>query len=594
MNSMNEASDRSLNPWILSFLVLLPCVSAAAAYMGLHDVLLSIFLVVGLSAFVVLSRGNGDFDDRVIMMFVWSLSLSLILSSTFASDYIRGFDINTEYLVAVQTALSGVWSTRYYGEFASVLSVAILPAMINSLSALSIDQIFRFVYPAIFSLVPVVLYRITRKVLAAGAAFLSVFLFMSYETFYDAMLGLARQEIGEVLLVLLVLVLLSPAISKGVSGRILLVLLLVGFAVAHYSLVYILILILAYSCLTSRAFRRTEGLMLLGLLLVAGLAWYASIAGGAAMIALGNPASSILNLLTNGILSPNSRPQEVLKAIGSAPLSAGPLQQVNRWTQILVQLCLLLGFFVLMCKKKSVVEQKMFPLMTGGLIFLGSSIVLPGLAATLNLNRIYHISLLFISPFFIYGVERIELALRSVGSRLEIRRHPHLRTATQRRTLNLAASILFLYFLFVSGWFTAVTAGTPTSFVLDANRMRDSTNPTVSEEYYADFIVLQDFSGAIWLRSHYAGSRPICADISALTNVLQSYGEFPVASGQYHANYLPDACHFSNSLVYLSEFNTLYRLGVTVNGEVFPLSDVSQSLSTMNRVYSNGGTTIYA
>ena len=317
MNSMNETSDRSLNPWILSFLVLLPCVSAAAAYMGLHDVLLSIFLVVGLSAFVVLLRGNGDFDDRVIMMFVWSLSLSLILSSTFASDYIRGFDINTEYLVAVQTAISGVWSTRYYGEFASVLSVAILPAMINSLSALSIGQIFRFVYPAIFSLVPVILYRITRKVLAAGAAFLSVFLFMSYETFYDAMLGLARQEIGEVLLVLLVLVLLSPAISKGVSGRLLLVLLLVGFAVAHYSLVYILILILAYSCLTSRAFRRTEGLMLLGLLLVAGLAWYASIAGGAAMIALGNSLSSVFSLLTNGILSPSSRPQEVLKAIGS-------------------------------------------------------------------------------------------------------------------------------------------------------------------------------------------------------------------------------------------------------------------------------------
>lgn len=79
--------------------------------MGLHDVLLSIFLVVGLSAFVVLLRGNGDFDDRVIMMLVWSLSLSLILSSTFASDYIRGFDINTEYLVAVQTSISGVWST---------------------------------------------------------------------------------------------------------------------------------------------------------------------------------------------------------------------------------------------------------------------------------------------------------------------------------------------------------------------------------------------------------------------------------------------------------------------------------------------------
>jgi uncharacterized membrane protein len=590
MHSMNETSGRIPNPWLLSLAVLLPGVSGAAAYMGLHYILLIAFLVVGLSAFIVLLRGNCNFDDRIMMALVWSISLSLILASTFASDYIRGDDIHYEYLVATQTLVTGVWSTQSFNAYASVLSVAILPAMIGNLSALSMVQIFKFVYPVLFSLVPVILYKITRKVLAPGGAFLSVFLFMSYELFYD-MSGLARQEIGEILLVLLLFVLLSPAISKSVAGRLSLILLMTGFAVSHYSLVYIFIVILAYSCLASRALRRTEAGMLLGLTLVAGLAWYTYAAAGVGMLALVKSISSVFGVLANGIFSSSSRPAEVMKAIGAAPISSGPLQQVNRWTQIVVQLCLVLGFFVLALKKKGTMEQKMFPLMTGGLIVLGCSIALPGVAATLNLDRIYHISLLFIAPFFIYGIELVELALRRVGSRVEIHRHTRLRTATRKNTLHLAAGILFFYFLFVSGWFTVVTAGTPTSFVLDANRMRYSTNPTVSEEYHDQFTVLPDIDGAVWLRFYDTGRRPVCADIKSLQHVLASYGEFSPLTGQL--NYIPDECHSSDSFVYLSEFNNLYGLGYAFNG-TFPISDISQRLSNMNRVYSNGRTAIYA
>src|SRR5208283_5112883 len=221
-SSMNETPDTSLNPWILSLLVLLPCVSAVGSYMGFHDILLGVFLVLGLSAFVPILRGNGNFDDRLMMMLVWSVSLSLLLSSTFASDYIRGSDIHREYLVALQTSNTGFWSTRVFDDYTSILSVAILPTMINSLSALSIVQVFKFVYPAIFSLVPVILYKITRKILSTRAAFLSVFLFMSYDAFYNGLIGLGREEIAELLLVLLVLVLLSPRISNGLSGRLVL------------------------------------------------------------------------------------------------------------------------------------------------------------------------------------------------------------------------------------------------------------------------------------------------------------------------------------------------------------------------------------
>jgi len=583
MTFQTEGSNRSLTPWI-GCLPLLPCVSAVSAYLGLHDLLLVVFFALGFSAFMAILKRPDNFDDRTITVLIWSITFSLILASTLASDYLRGYDVWSEYFFAAQTLSTGLWNPAP-SEFASVLSVGVLPAMISNLSALSLVQIFKFVYPLIYSIVTVVLYRVARKILAPAAAFLSVFLVMSYPTFYDEMLGLARQEIAEVLLVLLLFVLLSPTLSKGVSGKVSLVLLMIGVAVSHYSIFYISALIFAYSCLTSRAFRKTEGLLLFGLMVVAGLAWYTYITGGLAALKLSNEASSVLTLVTNSFLSSSSRPTELMKALGATPISPGPLQQLNRWTQIAVQLCLLLGFLVLLLKNKSVPEQKMFPLMTAGLILVGASIILPGLAATLNLNRIYQIALLFMAPFFIYGTRWFEAEIRRVKL-----------STFDKSTLHLAALILFLYFLFVSGWFTVVTAGSPTSLMLDANRMRSSPNPLIASLYYQDNTVTADVDGATWLHSYAPQGSQVCADIQAESAVLLAYGNFPPQlKGGFFANYLSPivyTCDFSSSFAYLSEYNNIYGLGFTFNG-VFPISDISPTLLTMNRIYSSGRTTTY-
>ena len=600
MSSTNETSNRSLYPWFYGFLVLLPFLSATAAYMGFHDALMGAFLVLALTSSLVIWKGYLNLDERLIVMLVWSISLSLILSSAFASDYLRGSDIHLEYQVALQTASTGVWSTLQLNTFTSVLSLTILPRIINIVSAFSILQVLKFVYPLIFSLVPVILYKITRKILTPGAAFLSVFFFMSYYPFSEFSFSLSRQEIAELFLVVLLLVLFSPAIRNGALGRITQLLLIAMVVVSHYSILYILIIILTFSYATSRTFRQAGGLMLFGLVLVVGTAWYTFTAGGAGMLALGNAMSSIVDLFTGGMFSSASRPVQVMQALGTASISPGPLQQANRWIQLLVQLCLLLGFFVLVFKKKSDMEREMLPMMTGAMIVLGSSILLPGVAATLNFDRIYHIVLLFIAPLFIYGAERIELTLRSIRSRIRTHGHPRIPAVTQRNTLRLAAGILFLYFLFVSGWFAAVTDGQPTSYILDANRMRNSTSVFPISLYYAQFTVLPDISGATWFHN-YDNGRSICSDSVSQTKVLTSYGGVPGSSGGFQASGKPNNllankydCDYSNSYVFLSEFNNLYGLGFTYpSGTTFPISIVWPRLSEMVRVYDNGETTIY-
>jgi uncharacterized membrane protein len=273
------------------------------------------------------------------------------------------------------------------------------------------------------------------------------------------------------------------------------------------------------------------------------------------------------------------------------------LHEVNRWTQILVQLCLFLGFLVFLRKReKSAAEREMSPLMSLALIFLGSAVVLPEFAATLNMSRIYHIALLFMSSCFVYGAECVQLTLQSVALHVKNPGHvaSHPRVAASTRKWFLAATVLFIYFLFISGWFWAVTSDVPTSFVLDSRRMASSADPSVSREYFADFTVLSDINAAGWIRSYQASSRPVCADSTAKYHVLTSYGEYTRKSGKFYTDYLPDHCDFSRSYVYLSEYNTLHGLGSSYGPEPFPISDISPTLLRMNRAYSNGGATIYA
>jgi uncharacterized membrane protein len=124
--------------------------------------------------------------------------------------------------------------------------------------------------------------------------------------------------------------------------------------------------------------------------------------------------------------------------------------------------------------------------------------------------------------------------------------------------------------------------------------MRNSTNLDLAEECYRDYAVLPDITGAVWLRYHDIDGRLVFGDIVARLAVLQSYGEFSAPLSRNFTNYLssdPYTCPFSDSFVYLSEFNNLYGLGFSFAGTL-PLSNISQRWFTTNRIYSNGDTNL--
>jgi uncharacterized membrane protein len=553
---------------------------------------LLLFLIFALSPLAVILKSEKG-GDRFWLLLTWSLSLSLLLSVTLLSNNLLGYDVHDEYFRFLAVSKTGIWDVTNFDPYNSVISVTILPAVLSAVSGLDGISIFKFVFPVLYSFAPVILYKVYRKILSPRAAFLSVFLFISYPTFYGEMIQLGRQEIAEILLLVLIWIFLSTQTMK-ISGRLAIVILTIGLVTAHYALAYIYLVFLTFSFVVSRVSRRTITLgnsFILLLTAVATLVWYAFAAGGVGIFDLYRSVSPVIQGFWQSLFFEGSRPSAVLQAAGLAPGLPGIVHDLNRVTLYLAQICLVLGFLAFVFKKrKSVAEQKMLPLMTIGLVFLGCAVILPFFAAQLELTRIYHITLLFVSPCFVYGADQLGRVVDFVFS---LRKGIKVRF---RKKQVLAAVILVSYFLFVSGWAWAATMDRPDSLILDVERIRDSPDVTLSRQYFLFYTVLPDIAGARWLNDYRDTTSPICADFTARYHVLNSYGEIP-RDGLNSAKQLT-GCTFKSSYVFLSEFNTQYGIAyTTANGPdygSFSLSKISARLSVKNTVFSDGGAVIYA
>lgn len=576
--------------YLLAF-VLLPIVSCVASYLNAHNFLLALFFLLGSCVFAVFSRLDTRLRDHLYPLLLTCVTLSLVLSATAISSNLHGWDIQQEFSLFTQVFESGTWDANTNVLYNSALSISILPSILSIVSRLEGITIFMFVMPMVFSIVPAVLYKIYRMILAPDGAFLAVFLFMSYPSSYQEITELGRQEIAEVILVLLLWLIVAGYTRIG--GRLGLqpvLLLTFGLVVSHYSLAYIYTFVLASSILLARFSRRAHGLVTLGaslLTAVIALTWYLVVAGGASFNSLGVFASYVVKGLLHDFLNPSTRPDIFLQAIGAKSALPGLLHDLNRMVQSTVILVLLFGFIVFLFRGQKKTEEKVaFPIIVTGVILLVSAAVLPFFAGGFNLSRFFHVSLLFASPCIVYGFSGLEQVLNRVRSLTH--RESALSPHCSRGFRLSATTIVLLYFLFTSGWFWAVSMDRPTSLILDRERMLSYPDPMLRIEYYDGYTPLQDITAARFVRAHLRDSASLCAETRSRHQVLVSVGGVPEIGPE-----LPSDCEFSTSYVYLSTLNSRYGEGLSWQGTPWYVSEFASNLAAKNRIYSDGGAILY-
>ena len=576
-------------PRLLTILcLLLPFGSMASSYYGTRSLLLIVFLVEGLAVFVAAARLPMHGSDTTFLVLIGSISLSLLLSTPMSSNNLVGYDIHQEFYLFQQVLATGNWNPQNTLLYNPSISISILPSMIKEVSALDGVAIFKFIYPALFAITPVILYKFYRKVLAPKWAFLSVFLFMSYPAFYSEIVTLGRQEVAEVLLILSVLILFSSRTVGTRAGTVTLALLTLGIVTSHYSLAYIYMLLLVLPLLLSAISRRVVGLTTFttaSFLLAIAFLWYLNMTNGNALLSFTNSLSLMIRGLIEDFFNPASRPLIILQAFGLQSATPGLLHEAYRATQYLVLFALVFGFIVFLRKSgKTLVEKKMLPLMTVAFVLLGSAVILPYFAGTLNLSRFYHIALLFISPCFAYSINQLGAILRTVYTSLS-HRSVRIRPPFSAKGI-LAAAILLSYFLFSGGWVWAVAMDRPTSLLFDAQRMLSSSDSGLWIAYFEKYTTSQDVYAVGWMK-YLPSSTTLCGDYISRYHLLFSY-----------AGRLPDPalnllrCNLRQSYVYLNALNTLHDIGMDSEGGGAPPYSISGIVATENRIYSNGAATI--
>ena len=224
-----------LTPPVLALCVL-PFLSIFATYAmnayGNNVLLLALIIIIAITALWVST--SASVPKKVYPLAVFVIALALLYSGSLISSYVWGFDIQTELSTANAVLANAQWNVHASGAINGVLSITLLAPLISIVSGVSVTWIFKTIYPLLFALVPVGLFVVF--------------------TFLSEMPALARQEIAELFLVLLLILLVDKGVGRS-AGTARLYALCAVFAaslvVSHYglALIFIVYLVVAWLAL---------------------------------------------------------------------------------------------------------------------------------------------------------------------------------------------------------------------------------------------------------------------------------------------------------------------------------------------------------
>ena len=524
------------------FLCLIPFLSMFGTYLVNfhHNNILLMFLIVILAIIAVLIGFDKFIPKNLYPLAVFIIAISLLFHNSLISMYIWGCDINYELYLVNPVISDSLWDSTIPSSVNAMLSIVMLAPVFSNICDMSPTWVFKILYPLLFSLVPLCLYRVFQKQTDDKIAFLACFFFVSVSTFYTEMLGLVRQQIAELFLVLLILLMIDKSMNK-MKRAFLSIVFGISLAVSHYGLsyIYMFCLISAWLILVSGEYlwmqklmnnfyskfgrkkekpagnivplkvNRTISSTFVLLFITFTLAWYMYVSSSSAFNSIVHIGDHIASSIFTDFLNPEA--VQGLKMMTAQPAS-GLLHEVNRVTNYLNQIFIIIGGIVLLLKHREMKfesEYTAFSMLNLGICFAGVSI--PFFASSLNMTRLYQITLIFLAPFCVIG----GMTLFKVVSRV-------VRASWTDQRVKSSLKVLSVYFviflLYQTGFVWEITDDNPSSISLSQDKLL----------VFRGLIHEQDMVGAEWLAVHRDNSIPVYAEVYTHADVtLWAYGFVP-------------------------------------------------------------------
>jgi len=241
----------------------------------LRFLLISLLPMAAIGGAERLNRGNGGDVATAVVVIAWAMLIAVVVlawrgntgrgetleagiagavvsilwGSSMRGQWLFGWDIQKEHAVAEATLRAGRWSSEAVGDaYNSMLSITALPAQIHSLTGISLEYVFRFMYPLLLAGVPVLVFSMLRnRYTMRSAALATVVMVIGARAFPQQMPAISRQEIAMFLFVTAIAVVAAEGRKRGQQALFILIAGAIGFS--HYTTGYTVVLMVVGSWL---------------------------------------------------------------------------------------------------------------------------------------------------------------------------------------------------------------------------------------------------------------------------------------------------------------------------------------------------------
>jgi uncharacterized membrane protein len=571
---------------------------------------------------------------------VFMMALALLYQTTFISDYLVGSDIHVEHYLGNLVVENGYWDVSISGGVNSCLSIVMLTPVYSLLLNMDIVWLFKIIYPLFFCLAPLALFRIFSLQIKPQYAFLAVVFFISMPIFFMDMTQLVRQQISELFFVLVVLLMVDRKLTL-VQRTTLVLIFGFGVVVSYYGLgtaypigylafgALVLIFIksrpgrtlwqwligkanpLPADLTSTGAFNKKALAVIVVVSLIFMFVYYGvtserlagpRIFGGIVSV---TAEQTIQGITTPPAIEMPGFVQEITARFPFlSPLSKEPLSQtalgidftlaslggkVWRVFQYLVELCLIVGFFRLIFRPRALGEFKAEYLsltIVSVLILLGIY-VLPTTGYGMGSVRIFGITLLLMSPLFLFGGEVIGHGIVKLGGLFRRGFASLQSTSSSPAPLRfLVLAILIPYFIFNSGAVFELSRSQTTHFI-------NMPYSIALSSYRLDLNTVftkQDVVAADWITAVGAKDYRLSTDIHG-GQLFYTYWKTRNAGELASSGYIYLRTWNTRSKTWT--VGTSYAARQSISFDDLVLAWLRQALEKGDKIYDNGGAQIW-
>lgn len=578
-----------LSPPVL-FLCLIPFLAIFGTYLvNFHrDNTILIFLIVILSLIVILIAFDKFIPKNLYPFAVFIIAISLLYHNSLISMHLWGWDIQLEYYLSNLVTTTVQWDSTIPLTVNAMLSIVILAPIFSNVCNMSLIWVFKIIYPLVFALVPLGLYRVFQKQTNDKIAFLSCFFFMSLFVFYTEMLALARQQIAELFLVLLILLMIDKNMDR-VKRAGLITIFAFSLAVSHYGLSYLFMfsLIAVYGLFFLNARRKNQNKVteivttrrFVALYITFTIAWYVYVSSSSAFETIVHIGDHIASSIFTDFLNPEAA--EGIELITMETVS--PLHDISKYLHLLSQFVIVIGILTLLLKRKGMKfeeEYAAFSYVNFMICFAG--VMVPFFASSLNTSRLYHITLIFLAPFCVMGGMTFFRMVDHVVKK-------SWTNQIVKSSLRILSVFFAVFLLFNSGWVYEVAKDHPGSISLSQESIKVYGDDECKNAFYAAYYLDGDITSVEWISKNRDNESKIYADYTRRLLVFTSYGMMPDEHKLTNTTKISD-----KSYIYLGYPNVRYGLMYGPDKkEYWNITDISPLLDENHEIYNNGGAQVY-